>query len=542
MPDILDRILEQRERDLRALGPAFGVPVPPRRFRPPQPFLKERGAILEVKRASPSRGPIAPDLDVTSLCNRYAEAGARAVSVLTEGRFFLGSLADLAEAAQTLRSQPIALLRKDFLQELEEIEVSYRFGSDAVLLIARILEQDRLTAMAKGAYELGMTPFVEVRTEEDVAKLLATSAEVPVIAGVNARDLATFTIDPLVPAALVGRLPVPVVYESGIQNPAMAAFARQLGFRGILVGEEAARRPEDIGNLVSAFMKGSDFDVQQETDIPADIAVGRFWRRFAERRQTSQRPLVKICGLTNCEDAALAARLGADLLGFVFAPSPRAAKPELPEMVREALDHIPATQRPLLIGVITETESPLARSAIALCREGSIDALQLHGEGPFDPPVYDLPHYRALRIGSDADLEAYCRLRQEGQVRVLLDSRVDSRLRSDPQTDLLVETAQQNVDSAQRFLDVKGGTGKLIGTDLLDLLVERGRPEYTSMLWLAGGLGPDTVGPLLQRYRIELVDASSRLEECPGKKSPELLRQFFEAIAQAVAQGELHKN
>ncbi|HON12684.1 MAG TPA: bifunctional indole-3-glycerol phosphate synthase/phosphoribosylanthranilate isomerase [Treponema sp.] len=532
MPDILDTIIDRRKRDLAELGPTFGLDLPLRRERPVVPFLKERGAILEIKRASPSKGDIAPNLDVAGLCAQYRRAGAQAVSVLTEPHFFKGSLLDLLAATrsgaatgeapcgngfaasqqssgivasghqasdtaasgdQTREFQgPLAFLRKDFLLTVDEIEVSYRCGADAVLLIARILDLDLLVAMAKKAHELGIQALVEVRTREDVEKLTILSQTVPVLAGVNARDLATFSIDPLIPAAMIGRLPVPAVYESGIRSPAMARYAAQLGYQGILVGEEAARNPETTGDLVAAFL-----------DAGPD-RTSRFWQNLAERRERHEngRPLVKICGLTRVTDALSAAEKGADLLGFIFAESKRRASAELVREVHSKFASAPT--RPLLVGVITELQSSLAHEALALCSEGLLDVIQWHGDPLLNSPLLDrLPHYRVVSVGDREDIGLVQSLLTGGEVRLLLDTRVEGR---------------------------SGGTGMMIRSELLDELLQRIPDLSSNGLWLAGGLGPDTIGPVIERYTPELIDASSRLESEPGIKDEEKLRAFFNAI------------
>ncbi|WP_304223937.1 bifunctional indole-3-glycerol phosphate synthase/phosphoribosylanthranilate isomerase [Gracilinema caldarium] len=534
MPDILDTIIERRREDLARLGPTLGQPIPPVRERPVVPFLTEKGAILEIKRASPSKGDIAPDLDVASLCRQYRSAGARAVSVLTEPHYFKGSLKDLLAASRsdTDRERPLAFLRKDFLLTEEEVEVSYRCGAGAVLLIARILETDRLMSMAGRAAELGLRALVEIRTREDGEKLRAVCQRYPVLAGVNARDLATFTIDPLVPAALIGSIPVHAVYESGIRNPETARYAARLGFQGILVGEEAARRPEAAAALVSAF---------QETQADR---TGHFWRSLAERRDgvykadgeatsanlelsaggtvetaSRSRPLVKICGITRLQDAEGAAELGADMLGFIFAESKRTARPELVREVRKMLNskRRTASSVPLLVGVITELSSPLAKEAQRLCKEGILDAIQWHGDPLLESPVlHELPHYRVLRIGALEDIELAKRLINSGQVRILLDTKVEG---------------------------FAGGTGAMIRSELLDAFLEAIPDLKTSGLWLAGGLGPDTVGPVVDRYGLELIDASSRLEAEPGIKDPAKLEAFFTELkgaASRVKQVENH--
>jgi indole-3-glycerol phosphate synthase/phosphoribosylanthranilate isomerase len=95
MPDILDEIIQRRREDYRALGPTFGAAIPKTRERPSYPFLAEPGVVLEIKRASPSKGAIAMDLDPVALAKAYAQAGAKQVSILTERHFFKGSLDDL---------------------------------------------------------------------------------------------------------------------------------------------------------------------------------------------------------------------------------------------------------------------------------------------------------------------------------------------------------------------------------------------------------------------------------------------------------------
>gem|GEM_PF-1042368 len=308
----------------------------------------------------------------------------------------------------------------------------------------------------------------------------------------NARDLATFSIDPLIPAAMIGRLPVPAVYESGIRSPAMARYAAQLGYQGILVGEEAARNPETTGDLVAAFL-----------DAGPD-RTSRFWQNLAERRERHEngRPLVKICGLTRVTDALSAAEKGADLLGFIFAESKRRASAELVREVHSKFASAPT--RPLLVGVITELQSSLAHEALALCSEGLLDVIQWHGDPMLYSPLLDrLPHYRVVSVGDREDIGLVQSLLTGGEVRLLLDTRVEGR---------------------------SGGTGMMIRSELLDELLQRIPDLSSNGLWLAGGLGPDTIGPVIERYTPELIDASSRLESAPGIKDEEKLRAFFNAI------------
>lgn len=511
MPDILDEIVSRRREDYATLGNCFGVEIPALRSRPIVPFLSVPGTILEVKRASPSKGDIAPGLDPVTLVAQYEKAGTKNVSVLTERRFFKGSLADLL--AVSASSNSLSFLRKDFILYEDELEVSYRAGADAVLLIARILETPLLLNLAAKCRSFGMTPFIEVRDKADVVKINAAAKAGLVVAGVNTRDLATFRLDPLVPATLRTSLPCKTVFESGASTPGACRFARQLGFDGLLIGEAAARNPEKAGELVSAFLASRpDW-------------VGRFWRdigrRNAERAAaavTGQpapvrcRPLVKICGLTNSADALYSADLGADMLGFIFAPSPRQANAFAVREVasrlteRERANRTDRSGRPLMIGVIVDPDSEEARTAFGLICEGVLDAIQYHGEndGRDLPKIdaaggsYGIGRYAVVRLGSEADLDRIDALMKNGEPRMLIDARVEG---------------------------IAGGTGKTIPKSLVR------RASEKCGLWLAGGINPSNVRQYIDEFSPELIDASSGLESASGKKDHGLLKSFFREIA-----------
>ena len=133
--DILTKIVRMRREDIERLGLNFGIEIPEARRRGHIEFLGTPGAILEVKRASPSKGDIAPNLDPVGLAATYANAHAQAVSVLTEGNFFKGSLRDLIAVADSMEERTkqglhaCAVLRKDFLLFEEEIDIAYRCGT-----------------------------------------------------------------------------------------------------------------------------------------------------------------------------------------------------------------------------------------------------------------------------------------------------------------------------------------------------------------------------------------------------------------------------
>lgn len=200
--NIVEKIVARRRIDAQARGFNFGFKIPEKRMRPVNPFMQEKGVILEVKRASPSKGDIAPDLDAVQTARKYAENGAGAISCLTEENYFKGSLQDLMDVCNALPDVPV--LRKDFLLNEEEIEIAYRCGADAVLLICGILTLEELKKMAAKCRNLGIRALVEVRTESDVHKVLELKKEYEqtIVCGVNARNLKDFSIDLLMPAML----------------------------------------------------------------------------------------------------------------------------------------------------------------------------------------------------------------------------------------------------------------------------------------------------------------------------------------------------
>jgi len=500
--DILAKIVRMRREDIERLGLNFGIEIPEKREVGHTEFLGNAGAILEVKRASPSKGDIAPDLDPVGLATTYAEAHAQAVSVLTETNFFKGTLRDLIAVANLMESRrkqglhACAVLRKDFLLFEDEIDIAYRCGADAVLLIARILDDEQLVRMAKRAASFDMQAFVEVRETDDLRKLkvvtdaLGDAAAKTIVAGVNSRDLATFHTDPLVPASVRSKLPAKAVFESGILCPADATYARNLGFTGILVGEAVAKNPPLAKEVVGAFESGSE------------NARGKFWKKFAERKAAKKAgPLVKICGITRDEDGKLAAELGADMLGFVFSTTKRLTTEEFVRSFAEKmrLCHPEQAQRvegsPLLVGVITDPESVEGKTAIKLAKEGVLDAVQLHG---VDPKDADYAYYCAARVGEESDFDKVVALRKNGEPRILLDAKVEG---------------------------IPGGTGKTIPENLL-------REKAGELpLWLAGGISPENVGAIVEKFRPELVDVSSGVEDAPGIKNSEKLKALFAALS-----------
>lgn len=197
--------------------------------------------IAEVKRASPSRGPIRPDLDVASLVRHYELAGARAVSVLTEEDFFQGSLADLRVASA---ATGLPVLRKDFILDEYQIYEARAAGASAVLLIASLLSDDEVGGLVALARGLSLDVLLEVHDEVEARRALAFP---DVIIGINNRDLRTFEVSLQTTVDLARLVPRErlLVGESGISDPEEVRMLARAGVDAVLVGE-ALLRDNDI--------------------------------------------------------------------------------------------------------------------------------------------------------------------------------------------------------------------------------------------------------------------------------------------------------
>ncbi|MBU3705161.1 MAG: indole-3-glycerol phosphate synthase TrpC [Mycobacterium sp.] len=191
------------------------------------------GVIAEVKRASPSRGQLAPIADPAELARAYQNGGARVISVLTEERRFHGSLADL-DAVRAAVTIPV--LRKDFIVRPYQIHEARAHGADMLLLIVAALDQPALVSMLDRTESLGMTALVEVHTEEEADRALQAGAKV---IGVNARDLKTLNVDRDCFARIAPGLPSNVIRiaESGVRGPADLLAYAGAGADAVLVGE-----------------------------------------------------------------------------------------------------------------------------------------------------------------------------------------------------------------------------------------------------------------------------------------------------------------
>ncbi|HKU63074.1 MAG TPA: indole-3-glycerol phosphate synthase TrpC [Gemmatimonadales bacterium] len=248
----LDQILETTRDGLPALAAradsvsreAGAAPPPP----PLAPALRRESVavIAEVKRRSPSAGVIREDLDPAVRAAVYAERGAAAISVLTDGPFFGGSMSDLRSAAAKVA---VPVLRKDFILDELQIVEARAAGAAAVLLIVRALPRRRLETLLGATTRQGLDALVEVHTEAELDVALEAGAR---IVGVNSRDLDTFRIDTDTAWRLLGRVPAGLVAvaESGMADPSDVLRARDSGADAVLIGT-ALSAAADPGALLA---------------------------------------------------------------------------------------------------------------------------------------------------------------------------------------------------------------------------------------------------------------------------------------------------
>jgi indole-3-glycerol phosphate synthase len=208
------------------------------------------GIIAEFKRKSPSKGWINPDAVARDVVQAYAEAGAAAISLLTDTPFFGGRFYDFKKARRAVDSIPF--LRKDFLVDDYQVHQSKALGADAILLIAACLTPQEVSRMASLAHALGMEVLLEIHSESEL-DFITDAVDV---VGVNNRDLTRFVTDIAISMQLADKIPAEFVRisESGLSETQTLVRLRQSGYRGFLMGENFMKTP-DPGRALADFIR-----------------------------------------------------------------------------------------------------------------------------------------------------------------------------------------------------------------------------------------------------------------------------------------------
>ena len=257
---ILDDILKNKKREIEILkdGKPLGtlkkevLALPARKAVFLEALISDPSSmavIAEIKKKSPSKGVLRTDFNPKEIALSYEKAGARALSVLTDRKFFEGSTEILKEVRSVSK---LPILRKDFILDEYQIWESRLIGADAVLLIADILTTNDLEKFMRLSESLGLDVLFEVHTKKDAKKALSLK---PRLIGINNRDLYTFAVDIKTTANLFGLLPKEpfVVSESGIQNHEDLLYLKRLGVKAVLVGESLMKE-KDPGDALKKLI------------------------------------------------------------------------------------------------------------------------------------------------------------------------------------------------------------------------------------------------------------------------------------------------
>jgi anthranilate synthase/indole-3-glycerol phosphate synthase/phosphoribosylanthranilate isomerase len=522
LPSILDTIQKQRLEDINVAQRTPGTTTEDLQaaldlhLDPPLISLVRRlsqgpgpALMAEIKRASPSKGDISMGTRAPTQALKYALAGASVISVLTEPKWFKGSLLDMRLARQAVESIPNrpAILRKDFILDEYQIMEARIHGADTVLLIVAMLPTSRLAALMKYSRSLGMEPLVEVNNADEMASALELGAEV---IGVNNRNLHTFQVDMKTTTRLADMCKeknVILCALSGINSRKDVVDYLGQGVKAILVGE--------------ALMRASDphLFIQELLDLPPTVP------------NKVQKPLVKICGIGSAEDALVAAEAGADFIGLIFAEKSKRkvsikTAVEIATVVQtyrdeaeiphpQSIDHpvpwfafhaqtVQPLRKPLLVGVFQD--QPL-EDILALVSALKLDFVQLHGIEPLQMASYiPVPVIRVIHVKHDDTAETLKSISRPGLHQHLL------------------------LEAVKRGETVSGGSGTTIDLDLANELIEQGEAGGSPRLQLilAGGLNPENVAKIVKTVKPWAVDVSSGVET-EGKKDAQKIRKFIEA-------------
>ncbi len=210
--------------------------------------------IAEIKRASPSKGDIAAEIEPGAVAREYREGGASAISVLTESSFFKGSTRDFQAAREAVPDVP--LLRKDFIVDEYQIYESVLMGADALLLIVAALDENTLGKFIRVANDCGLTALVEIHADDELHTALAAGAEV---IGVNNRNLVTFEVSREASERIARQIPAGIVSvsESGISDVGGLRAAGELGYHAVLIGEHFMRTADRASEVRKFACQGN---------------------------------------------------------------------------------------------------------------------------------------------------------------------------------------------------------------------------------------------------------------------------------------------
>jgi len=473
--------------------------------------------IAEVKKGSPSQGLIRGDFDVAQIVKLYDKYAA-AMSILTDEKFFLGSLENLKIARKNTKKP---LLRKDFILDEFQIYEACFSGANAVLLLASVLNTAQIQNFLDLTHSLGMDALVEVHDEKELESVLQTDAK---IIGINNRNLKDFSID--------------------LENS--NRLARLIPKDRIVVSESGINSISDIRKI----RKNADA-------ILVGTAITKNQNMEGKIREISGIPQVKICGITNLEDAQAVLEMKADYLGFIFyEKSPRNIESEKCAKIIKKLKEISLkgqrkfnsveaqdfgqsrmTKLPIkFVGVFVNEK---IEEVLKIVEECGLDVVQLHGEESFDE-VENLK----LKVRGQEDFPQETHRKnfkvQVGNVEPTENFSTASAVaefgRNDARLEIWKAFRVKDKNDLEKINDFKNADGILLDTFHKDAyggtgekfewgILEDFYPDQK--LIVAGGLDATNIQDAVNLFHPDVVDVSSKIEEKPGKKDLGKMREFF---------------
>ena len=503
------------------------------RLKEPSPIEGAKMHVAaEFKRASPSKGAMAAeDLSIEAQVTTYVQAGSSVVSVLTEPKWFKGSLEDMELAKRMIlqlnptKPRPL-VLRKDFLIDEYQLLEARAYGADTVLLIVAILSDEELSFLIGKSRELGMEPLVEAANEAETIRALQAGAKV---LGINNRDLTTFKVD----LTTTNRCAALVQPSSGVSLLALSGlkgredvvpYEKFSVIKGVLVGEHLMRCDNPV------------------REIHALVSSSSSLHRHDDMDSVKIKPLVKICGIVRPEDALVACKAKADFIGIIFAEkSPRTVlaedakkivqvvrdfreskssiviePPAKPVVVAAAAKRVKlsdwfmngadclrkaCTRGPLIVGVFMNQPIEYVNEMVETV---GLDLVQLHGSESWDccsdciVPVIKVVHIPVKPNLTDDDLVSSVANGEGHALAVLLDTTIKG--------------------------GAEGGTGVSFDWDVASRYKSLGVPVF-----VAGGLTPENVAQAVSKASYPLaVDCSSGVQKAPREKDVTLIQAFIE--------------
>ncbi|MFZ0915276.1 MAG: indole-3-glycerol phosphate synthase TrpC [Candidatus Udaeobacter sp.] len=486
--DRLSQDFRQRALDIRKDAPAH------RLLQALESDSRRLNVIAEFKRRSPSAGIIPSDLSATAVARCYERGGACAISVLTDEEYFGGSIFDLTAVRA---STDLPIVRKDFIVDPIQIYEAAIAGADAVLLIAGALDDTALAKLrAIAEDELALDALTEVHTSEELRRALNAGAK---MIGVNNRNLQTFQVSLETSERLIAEAPRDriMISESGLKSAKSLRQLQALGFRGFLIGEALMRAGDPEAALRDLIAAAEDRPFPQISCShrpvagPAGIPTAHSAVATADRSNGTQ---IKICGVTNLNDARMCAELGADMIGFNFYPqSPRYIEPEVARQIVERL--------------------PTHADAVGIFVNGNADEIR---------NTANAAGVRRVQLHADFSRDIARELAREFRVIQVFSTHPQFR----PQDVALFSECDVLIDA--HHPNLRGGTGQTC-----DWSAARATLPFSRFLILSGGLNAENVGSAIKAVTPHAVDVCSGVESAPGVKNHRALEQFIRSVRMA---------